>query len=36
MREKESNVFDDLLLENKIPVNRIMSEEDAATLIASI
>ena len=29
-------VFDDLLLENKTNVNRNMSEEDTATLIASI
>ena len=29
-------VFDDLVLENKTPVNRIMSEEDTATLIVSI
>ena len=29
-------VFDDLLLENKILVNRIMSEEHTATLIVSI
>ena len=29
-------VFDDLLLENKTHVNRIVSEEDTATLIASI
>ena len=29
-------VFDDLLLENKTHVNRIMSEEDTATLVVSI
>ena len=29
-------VFDDLLLENKTHVNRIMSEEDKATLVVSI
>ena len=34
--KKNLMVFDDLLLENKIPVNRIMSEKDTATLIVSI
>ena len=34
--KKNLMVFDDLLLEKKIPVNRIMSEEDTATLIVSI
>ena len=34
--KKNLMVFDDLLLEKKIHVNRIMSEEDTATLIASI
>ena len=34
--KKNLMVFDDLLLENKIAVNRIMSDEDRATLIASI
>ena len=34
--KKNLMVFDDLLLENKIAINRIMSEEDTATLIVSI
>ena len=34
--KKNLMVFDDLLLENKTHVNRIMSEEDTATLIVSI
>ena len=34
--KKNLMVFDDLLLENKIPVNLIMADEDTATLIASI
>ena len=34
--KKNLMIFDDLLLENKIPVNRIMSGEDTATLIVSI
>ena len=34
--KKNLMIIDDLLLENKTPVNRIMSEEDTATLIASI
>ena len=34
--KKNLMVFDDLLLENKTHVNRIMSEEDIATLIVSI
>ena len=34
--KKKLMVFDDLLLENKTPVNRIMSEEYTATLIVSI
>ena len=33
---KNLMVFDDLLLENKTPVNRIMSEEDTATSIVLI
>ena len=33
---KNLMVFDDLLLEKQIPVNRIMSEKDTATLIVSI
>ena len=34
--KKHLTVFDDLLLERKTPVNRTMSDEDTATLIASI
>ena len=34
--KKNLTVFHDLLLESKTPVNHIMSEEDTATLIASI
>ena len=34
--KKNLIVFDDLLLENKTPVNRIMSEEDTATSIVFI
>ena len=34
--KKNLMVFDDLLLENKTPVNRIMSEEDTATFTVSI
>ena len=34
--KKNLIVFGDLLLENKTPVNRIMSEEDTATSIVSI
>ena len=34
--KKNLMVFDDLLLEKQTPVNRIMSEENAATLIVSI
>ena len=35
-QEKNLMVFDDLLLEKKSHVNRIMLEEDIATLIVSI
>ena len=34
--KKNLMVFDNLLLENKIPVNRIILEEDTSTLIVSI
>ena len=34
--KKNLTVFDDLLLENKSHVNRIMLEKDIATLIVSI
>ena len=34
--KKNLIVFDDLLLEKQTPVNRIMPEEDTATLIVSI
>ena len=34
--KKNLMVFDDLLLEKQTPVNRIMSEEDTETLIASM
>ena len=34
--KKNLILFDDLLLDNKTHVNRIMSEEDTATLIVSI
>ena len=34
--KKNLMIFDDLLLEKQTPVNCIMSEEDTATLIASI
>ena len=34
--KKNLMVFDDQFLENKTSANRIMSEEDTATLIASI
>ena len=35
-QKKNLMIFDDLLLENKTHVNRIMLEEDIATLIVSI
>ena len=35
-QKKNLMVFDDLLLEKQSRVNRIMSEEDTATLIVSI
>ena len=35
-QKKNLMIFDDLLLDNKAHVNRIMLEEDIATLIVSI